>query len=78
MVDNKERNRLVFHITFLANFVVLSNFLMFRFASDPNRWSLALTIISWVIFVAALSTVNVWLYYLYYKKTLNQARSTSS
>jgi len=67
MHDN-ERKRLVNIILTLANLLVLSNFLMFRFASDPNRWTLNLTIISWTIFVVALVSVNAWLYFSYYKK----------
>ena len=64
-----ERKRFVDMIFSLANLLILSNFLMFRFASDPNRWTLNLTIISWVVFIAALLPVNTWLYYSYYKKT---------
>ena len=64
-----ERRRLVNMILTLANLLVLSNFLMFRFASDPNRWSRTLTIITWAIFIAAIIAVNTWLYFSYYKKT---------
>jgi hypothetical protein len=67
MVDD-ERKSLVNRIVSLANLLILSNFLMFRFASDPNRWTLNLTIISWIIFIAALISVNTWVYYSYYKK----------
>ena len=67
MLDD-ERKRLVNVIMALANILVSSNFLMFRFASDPNRWTLNLTIISWTAFIAALIGVNAWLYFSYYKK----------
>lgn len=67
MLDG-ERKRLVNMIMTLANLLVLSNFLMFRFASDPNKWTLNLTVISWTIFVAALVSVNTWLYFSYYKR----------
>jgi hypothetical protein len=67
MADD-ERKRLVNKIVSLANLLILSNFLMFRFASDPNRWTLDLTIASWIIFITALISVNTWAYYSYYKK----------
>ena len=63
-----EKKRLVNTISRLANLLVVSNFLMFRFASDPNIWTLNLTMISVTIFVATLALVNVWLYYSYYEK----------
>jgi hypothetical protein len=63
-----EKKRLQNNISRLVNLLILSNFLMFRFASDPNIWTLNLTIISFIIFVAALATANVWLYNSYYKK----------
>jgi hypothetical protein len=63
-----EKKRLVNNISRLVNLLVVSNFLMFRFASDPNIWTLNLTIVSWIIFVAVLLLANVWLYYSYYKK----------
>ena len=63
-----ERKRLVNNISLLVTLLVLSNFLMFRFASDPNMWTPNLTIMSFTIFVAALALVNVWLYYSYYRK----------
>ncbi len=63
-----DKKRLVNNISRLVNLLVLSNFLMFRFASDPNMWTLNLTIVSWIIFVAALALANVWLYYSYYRK----------
>jgi hypothetical protein len=75
MLD-EERKRLVNMISTLANLLVLSNFLMFRFASDdPNRWTLSLTIITWTIFIAAKITVNTWLYFSYYKKTTEPAKT---
>jgi hypothetical protein len=77
MVDDEERKRLVFTIFLLADDLVVSNFLGFHAFSDPNRLTLNVTIISWVIFVAVLITVNIWLYYAYYKKPQNQARSAS-
>ena len=67
MID-EERGRFVSMIFRLANLLVLSNFLMFHFASDPNRRNLNVDIISWIIFVVALVLVNVWLYFSYYKK----------
>jgi hypothetical protein len=75
MLDD-ERKRLVNRILTLANLLILSNFLMFRFASDPNRWTFDLTVISWTIFVVALVSVNAWLYFSYYKKTAEPAKHT--
>jgi hypothetical protein len=63
-----EKKRLVNNITRLVNLLILSNFLMFRFASDPSIWNLNLTIISWIVFVAALLLANSWLYFSYYRK----------
>jgi hypothetical protein len=63
-----ENKRLVSNISRLVNLLVVSNFLMFRFASDPNIWTLNLTIISFTILVAALVLANTWLYYSYYRK----------
>ena len=77
MVDDEERKRLVFTIFLLADGLVVSNFLGFHAFSDPNRLTLNVTIISWVIFVAVLIAVNIWLYYVYLKKPQNQARSVS-
>jgi len=77
MVDDKERQRLVSTIFLLADALVLSNFTAFHVLSDPNRLTLNVTIISWVIFVAVLIAVNIWLYYVYLKKPQNQARSAS-
>jgi len=62
------RKRLVNTIFYLVNLLVLSNFLMFRFSSNPNILTLDVTIISWIIFIAALLSVNIWAYYSYYKK----------
>jgi hypothetical protein len=67
MADD-ERKRLVNTIFYLVDLLILSNFLMFRFSSDPNIWTLNLTIISWIIFITALLSVNIWAYYSYYKK----------
>ena len=77
MVDDKERQRLVSTIFLLADALVLSNFTAFHVLSDPNRLTLNVTIISWVIFVAVLIAVNIWLYYVYLKKPQNKARSAS-
>jgi hypothetical protein len=74
MLD-EERKRLENMTSTLANLLVLSNFLMFRFASAPNRWTLSLTIITWTIFIAAKITVNTWLYFSYYKKTTEPAKT---
>jgi membrane protein YdbS with pleckstrin-like domain len=68
-MTDAEKKRLQNNISHLVNLLILSNFLMFRFASDPNIWTLNLTIISFVIFIAALALANVWLYYTYYRKT---------
>ena len=77
MVSDKERNKLIFTIVLLADALVVSNFLGFHFFSDPERLTLNVRIISWVIFVAVLIAVNIWLYYVYYKWPANQARSAS-
>jgi hypothetical protein len=78
MVDYKERSRLVNQIFLLANVLVTSNFLMFRFASEPSRLTLEVTIFSWVVYIAVLIAVNIWLYNVYLKKPQNQASSVSS
>jgi hypothetical protein len=76
MLDSiRKEQKLVNTISILANLLVVSNFLMFRFASDSNRWTLNLTIISWTIFVAALVSVNAWLYFSYYKKTIAHTKT---
>jgi uncharacterized BrkB/YihY/UPF0761 family membrane protein len=77
MVDDEERKRLVFTIFLLADALVASNFTAFHVLSDPERLTFNVTIISWVIFVAVLIAVNIWLYYVYLKKPQNQARSAS-
>ena len=77
MVDDKERQRLVSTIFLLADALVLSNFTAFHVLSDPSRLTLNVTIISWVIFVAVLIAVNIWLHYVYLKKPQNKARSAS-
>jgi len=67
MADD-EKQRLVSKIVFLANLLVLSNFLSIRFVSDATRWTADFTVAAWIVFLAALVSVNVWLYYLYYRK----------
>jgi len=69
MVDDEERKRLVFAIFLLADALVVTNFSAFHAFSDPNRITLNVTVISWVIFVAVLAAVNFLLYYLYLKKS---------
>jgi hypothetical protein len=63
-----EKKRLQNNISRLVNLLILSNFLMFRFASNQTIWTFNLTIISFVIFIAVLALANVWLYYTYYRK----------
>jgi hypothetical protein len=78
MVDDEERKRLVFTIFLLADALVASNFTAFHLSARAlNILTLNVTIISWVIFVAVLIAVNIWLYYVYLKKPQNQARSAS-
>ena len=78
MVNVDERNRLVNIVTLLADALILSNFLGFSFAvRSSGRLTLYVEIISWVIFIAALIAVNVWLYFVYYRKPRNQVRSES-
>jgi hypothetical protein len=67
-MSDTEKKRLQNNISRLVNLLILSNFLMFRFASDQTIWTFSLTIISFVIFIAALALANVWLYYTYYRK----------
>ena len=67
-MTNDERSNLVNTIFVLANFSIMSNFLMFRFASAPERLTLTVTAISWLIFIAAVVSVNTWLYLKYYRK----------
>ncbi len=71
MIEDGERKRLVSAIFFLADALVLSNFLEFHAFSDPSRLTLSVDIISWAIFIASLVGVNVWLYYVYLKKPQN-------
>jgi len=75
MVYDEERKRLVFIIFLLADALVVSNFLAFHAFSDPNRLTLNVNIFSWVIFVAVLIAVNIWLYNVYLKKPQNRTRS---
>jgi hypothetical protein len=67
MSEDAERKKLVFTIFFLADALIVTNFLGFQFFNDPKRLTLNVTIISWVIFVATLIAVNIWLYHVYYK-----------
>jgi hypothetical protein len=55
-------------IFILANLLVFTNAMMFRAASEPSRWTFELTVIYWIIFVAAEVSVNTWLYFTYLKK----------
>jgi uncharacterized membrane protein len=78
MLEDKERDRLVFTITILANGLVFSIFSAFNFFGSMHGWTLDIEVIWWVLFVAVLVLVNVWLYYVYYKwPRQNQARSAS-
>ena len=70
-----ERQRLVRMIYTLANVLVLSNFLMFNAVIEPSRKTFSLTVISWTVFIAVLISVNVWLYFSYYKKTVKPAKN---
>ena len=67
MLDG-ERERLVRTISILSNLLVLSNFLMFRFAGGYNRWSPVAMIVSWIVFIMVLVLANVWIYFSFYKK----------
>lgn len=73
MMEDAERKKLVFTIFLLADALIVTNFLGFQVFTDPNRLTMNVTVISWVIFVIALIAVNIWLYYVYYKKHLSQA-----
>jgi uncharacterized membrane-anchored protein YitT (DUF2179 family) len=77
MVDDKERDRLVFTITVLANGLVFCIFSAFRVFGNMMGWALDIQIIWWMLFVVVLITVNIWLYYVYYKWPQKQARSAS-
>ncbi len=67
-MEDADRERYVRTIFTLANLVVLSNFLMFRFAADPERLTSIVQIATWAIFITALVAVNIWLYFSYYRK----------
>ncbi len=67
-MEDADRERYVRMIFTLANLLVLSNFLMFRFATDPERLTSIVQIASWAIFAAVLIAVNSWLYFSYYRK----------
>ncbi len=64
----EEVKKLQNRIFMLANLLVFTNASMFRAASDPSRWTFELSVIYWIIFVAAEVSVNTWLYYTYFKK----------
>jgi len=67
MVDDKERDRLVHAIRVLANVLVLSLFLTFRFFVNVIEWTLDAGIIYFVLFVTALIAVNLWISYAFEK-----------
>ncbi len=67
-MDENERQRYVRTIFVLADLLVLSNFLMFKAVADPERLTFLVQVVAWIIFVAALVAVNVWLYLSYYRK----------
>ncbi len=67
-MEDPDRERYVRTIFTLANLLVLSNFLMFRFATDPERLTPIVQVATWAIFAAALIAVNIWLYFSYYRK----------
>ena len=77
MVEEAERNRLVNVIRMLANLLVLTNFFTFRAYGNTGGWTLENQIIAYVIFAAVLIVVNIFVYYAFYKKPQNQARSAS-
>ena len=67
-MEAADRERYVRTIFTLANLIVLTNFLMFRFATDPERLTYIVQIATWAMFVTALIAVNIWLYFSYYRK----------
>jgi hypothetical protein len=74
----KERDRLALNISVLVDGLIFMNFSIFHVAlRSANMVTLNVKIISWVIFIAALIAVNIWLYYVFYRKPKNQARSAS-
>ncbi len=77
MVDDKERVRLVHAIRALANTLVLSHFLSFRFLVNVIDWTLEASIILFVLFVTTVIAVNIWVYYTFEKKPQNQTTANS-
>jgi hypothetical protein len=68
----EEVKKLQNRIVTLANLIVFTNAMMFRAASEPSRWTFELTVIYWIIFVAAEVSVNMWLYFTYFKKKIKK------
>ena len=77
MVDDKERNRLVQTIFVLADDVVFVIFSAFGVFGRMMGWTLDIQIIYFVLFAAALISVNIWLYHVYYEWPKNKNRSDS-
>lgn len=71
-IIEKDRQRKIFKISIAANAIILSTFLGLHLLIDPNNKNIELTVISWIIFILALISVNFLLYKYSKKKTNNQ------
>jgi hypothetical protein len=72
-IIEKDRQRKTFKISSAANAIMLGTFLGLHFLVDPFNSNVELTIISWIIFILTLVSVNL-LIYRYFKVQTNSQK----
>jgi hypothetical protein len=71
-ISEKERERKFFKVSMVANAIIMSTFLGLRSLIDPFNKNIEYAVISWVVFILSLVSVNFLLYRYSKRKTSNQ------
>ena len=71
-ITEKGRQRKIFKISSLANVIMLGTFLGLHSLVDPFNRNVEYIVISWIIFILSIISVNFLLYKYSKKKTNNQ------
>ena len=77
-IVEKDKQRKIFKINIVANAIMLGTFLGLHLLIDPNNKNIELTVISWIIFILSLISVNFLLYRYFKRKTNNQMEDLKS
>jgi len=72
-IIEKDRQRKIFKISSVANAIMVGTFLGLHFLVDPFNRNIELTVISWIIFILTLVSVDL-LIYRYFKVQTNSQR----